>query len=97
MFIASLNDVILARSKHCIEIENSVYFPGKDVSKNFLVETKTRTRCPWRGIATYFDISVPGDYITDAAWTYMQPKTKARRIQGYIAFWKRVEVNKVES
>ena len=97
MFIASLSDVVLARSKHCIEIENSVYFPDKDVCKNLLVETTTRTRCPWRGVATYFDISIADDYLADAAWSYLQPKIRARRIQGYIAFWKRVEVKKVEN
>lgn len=97
MFIASIGQIVIARSNNCIEMENSVYFPGMDVSKNFLVETETQTRCPWRGIATYFDVSTPDDYLNDAAWSYLRPKTKARRIQGYIAFWKRVEVNKVES
>ncbi|MBH67186.1 MAG: hypothetical protein CMM58_02420 [Rhodospirillaceae bacterium] len=93
MIVARLDGVVVARSGDYIEVENSLYFPRSDVLMNFLVETQTRTRCPWRGIATYFDVAVSGRVISDAAWSYEKPKIKARRIQNYIAFWKDIDIS----
>ncbi len=60
-------------------------------------ETATRTGCPWRGVATYFTVRAAGDSEVDASWIYQAPKRKARRIAGWVAFWKRVAVDGVES
>ena len=94
MIIAAYKDQIVAHSKNSIEIENSIYFPRSDVCMSFLTPTKTITRCPWKGIATYFDVKVLNDVCKDGAWSYQNPKSKGRLIQSYVAFWKDIIVLK---
>ena len=55
MIIAEYKDQIIAQSENSIEIENSIYFPRSDVFMSFLTPTTTVTRCPWKGMATYFE------------------------------------------
>lgn len=94
MIIAAYKDQIVAQSENSIEIENSIYFPRSDVCMSFLTPTKTITRCPWKGIATYFDVKVLNDVCKDGAWSYQNPKSKGRSIQSYVAFWKDIIVLK---
>ena len=94
MIIASYKDQIIAQSESSIEIENSIYFPRSDVCMLFLTPTKTITRCPWKGIATYFDVRALCDVCKDGAWSYQNPKSKGRLIQSYLAFWKDIIVVK---
>ena len=50
---------------------------------------ETRTNCPWKGIASYYDIDAGnGERIKDAAWYYPAPKDKAMRIKDHVAFYK---------
>ena len=56
MFVASLGDTVIAKSEDCLVIENNIYFPEYDVKTVYLLQTETLTRCPWKGMETYFDI-----------------------------------------
>ena len=95
MFLASVGETVIAKSKNCVIIENSIYFPKEDVVTEYLTQTETGTRCPWKGVATYFNIKTSANHIEDGAWSYLRPKSKARRIKGYIAFWKEVEIKEL--
>ncbi len=86
------NNVILAESDKTIVIEGNHYFPPDSVKKEFFKESDTHTTCPWKGLASYYDIAVEGQINKDAAWYYPEPKEAASNIKGYIAFWKGVEV-----
>lgn len=90
---ANWNNVVLARSDAVVEIENSLYFPRASVRMEFLERTETRTRCPWKGEATYFTISINGESVVDAAWSYENPRSRGRVIKGYMAFWKTVTIS----
>jgi uncharacterized protein (DUF427 family) len=90
--IAKWNGVVLAESDSVKEIEGNLYFPPESVNKEFLRESDTRSTCPWKGLAHYFDIVVNGEENNDAAWSYPEPKEAAKEITGYVAFWKGVEV-----
>ncbi|MCM1987164.1 MAG: DUF427 domain-containing protein [Methanococcoides sp.] len=92
MAIAKWNGVVLAESDSVKEIEGNLYFPPESVNKEFLRESDTRSTCPWKGLAHYFDIVVNGEENNDAAWSYPEPKEAAKEITGYVAFWKGVEV-----
>jgi len=94
MIIAAYKDQSVAQSETSIEIENSIYFPRSDVYMSFLTPTKTITRCPWKGIATYFDVKVLNDVCKDGAWNYQNPKSKGRLKRSYVAFWKDIIVLK---
>ncbi len=83
---------ILAESENTISIEGNHYFPPGDVKQEYLVESDYRTRCPWKGLAHYYDLVVDGEKKENAVWSYPDPKEKARHITGYFAFGKGVTV-----
>ncbi len=83
---------VLAESDHCEIVEGNHYFPPESVHRRYLKESATHTTCPWKGEASYYDVEVNGQRNPDAAWYYPDPKKEARKIAGYVAFWKGVEV-----
>jgi len=83
---------IIAESDSTIVVENNHYFPPDSVKKEFLKESETTSRCPWKGLAHYYDVVIDGDVNKDAAWYYPEPSEAAKNITGYVAFWKGVEV-----
>ena len=93
MVKAVWKDKVLAESDDTVFIEGNHYFPPEDVHKEYLVESDYRTKCPWKGLAHYYHIQVGGDKNENAAWSYLEPKEKARFLKGYIAFWKNVQVD----
>ena len=82
----------IAESDQTIMVENNHYFPPDSVDMEYLQESKTQTVCPWKGVASYYNIIVDGKINKDAAWFYPSPKPAAGRIQDFIAFWKGVQV-----
>ena len=86
------NNVKLAESDKTIVVEGNHYFPPDSVRKQYFEESATHTTCPWKGVASYFDIVVEGQTNADAAWYYPEPKEAASEIKNYAAFWKGVEV-----
>lgn len=92
MIIARWNHEDIARSDDTVIVENNHYFPKSDVTLDFFKETDHHTECPWKGTASYYDITVKGKTNANAAWTYKEPKEKAEMIRDRIAFWKGVEV-----
>ncbi len=86
------NGKVIAQSDKTINIEGNQYFPLESANKEFLTSSDTHTVCHWKGTASYYNITVDGKTIKDAAWYYPEPKEKAFIIKDYIAFWKGVEV-----
>jgi uncharacterized protein (DUF427 family) len=87
------NDTIIAESNDTVVIENNHYFPPSSIHSEFLNKTNTRTRCPWKGDASYYSIEVNGEINKDAAWYYPETSHAAKPIEGYIAFWKGVKIS----
>ena len=85
-------NVILAESPHTIVVEGNHYFPPQAVNKEYLRESETHTTCPWKGVASYYDIEVDGQINRNAAWYYAQPSAAASRIKDHVAFWRGVKV-----
>jgi uncharacterized protein (DUF427 family) len=82
----------LAESDQTILIEGNHYFPPESINKTYFKENSHHTVCPWKGLASYYDIEVNGQVNPKAAWYYATPKPAAREIQGYVAFWHGVRV-----
>lgn len=62
------------------------YAPADDVKRQFLDPMRHSTRCPWRGTARYFTLSVRGRRSEAAAWSYAQPGAGYEELAGHIAF-----------
>ena len=83
---------VIAESDATIVVENNHYFPANSVHSDFLKSSNTHTVCPWKGTASYYTLVVDEQENRDAAWYYPETKEAAKNIEGYIAFWKGVEV-----
>jgi uncharacterized protein (DUF427 family) len=86
------NGQVIAESDDTVVVEGNHYFPPKSVRFEFLRPSSTHTTCPWKGVASYYNLEVNGQTNPDAAWYYPEPKEAARQIQGRIAFWRGVKV-----
>ncbi len=86
------HDAVIAESDCCEVVEGNQYFPPDAVKREFLRESVTRTICPWKGTASYYDVVITGETNKDAAWYYPETKLAANNIKGYVAFWKGVKV-----
>ena len=86
------NDAVIAESDDTVVVEGNHYFPAESVDRSLLHLSETRTTCPWKGEARYYDLAVGGAVNRDAAWCYPDPKPAAAEIKDYVAFWKGVEV-----
>lgn len=91
---ATWNGKILAQAEPAEVqlVEGNVYFPPARVERAFLKDSDTHTVCPWKGIASYYDVVVDGQTNKDAAWYYPSPKDAAKQIKDYVAFWRGVTV-----
>lgn len=89
---AIYNNQLIAESDNTVVVEGNHYFPPDSVKKDFLTASDTHTTCPWKGVASYYDVIVNGEKADDAAWFYPNPKALAEGIKGYIAFWNGIKV-----
>jgi len=83
---------LLAKSDETVLVEGNHYFPPDAVKQEFFTESALHTTCPWKGVASYYNIEVNGKQLKDAAWYYPQPKEKANHIKDHVAFYR----NKVQ-
>jgi uncharacterized protein (DUF427 family) len=89
---ATWEGVVLAESNNCVVVEGNQYFPPDSIRKDYFKPSSHTSVCPWKGVASYFNIEVDGKVNANAAWYYPQPKDAARQIKDHIAFWKGVRV-----
>ena len=92
MMQAELNGTVVAQSDKTVVVEGNHYFPVEDVNADYLQPSATHTTCPWKGIASYYTVVVPGTTSEDAAWYYPTPSDAAKEITDHVAFWRGVTV-----
>ena len=87
------NGALLAESDDTVIVEGNHYFPPESVNTEFFEANDRHTTCPWKGVASYYDVVVDGEVSQGAAWYYPQPKEKAAHIRNHVAFYQgRVEI-----
>lgn len=91
---ATWNGAVLAESDRFEMVEGNVYFPPEALKKEHFKDSDTHTVCSWKGTASYYDVVVDGQVNKDAAWVYPTPMEAAKNIEGYVAFWKGVTVER---
>ena len=92
---ATWRGAVVARSDRTEVVEGNHYFPEEDVDRSLLAPSDEHTTCPWKGVASYYDVVVDGAVNAGAAWYYPEPKQGAEAVAGRIAFWRGVEVSEV--
>ena len=63
------------------------YLPPEDVRTDLLRRTDRRTRCPFKGEASYWSIEVGSQVYDDLVWSYENPIPDARGIAGLMCFY----------
>jgi uncharacterized protein (DUF427 family) len=86
------NSQLIAESDSTVVIEGNHYFPPSSIKAEFFTSSDTHTVCSWKGTASYYTIKVRGEQNEDAAWHYPSTSEKAKAIEGYVAFWKGVQI-----
>jgi uncharacterized protein (DUF427 family) len=89
---ATWNGVTLAESNETVIVEGNHYFPINSIQERYFRKNDHHTTCPWKGIASYYDVVVDGKVNESAAWYYPSTSEAARQIEGRVAFWKGVQV-----
>jgi len=89
---ATWHGTTLAESDETVVVEGNHYFPANSIRREYFSESDRHTTCPWKGEASYYDITVNGEVNKDAAWYYPEPRQGAANIKNRVAFWKGVVV-----
>lgn len=83
---AKINGKVIASSDTYETVEGNIYFPASSLDQSILSSSNTTSSCPWKGIASYYNLNVDGNTLKDAAWYYPSPKDKASHIKDHVAF-----------
>ncbi len=92
MVRATWEGAVLAESDSTVTVEGNHYFPPDSVRREFFKPSEQTSTCPWKGLASYYDIEVGGKTNPGAAWYYAEPKSAAQEIKDHVAFWRGVKV-----
>ena len=63
------------------------YFPRLDVRMDLLEPTDSVSRCPYKGVASYWSVRAGGKVHKDIAWSYKSPIPECPKIENLIAFY----------
>jgi uncharacterized protein (DUF427 family) len=63
------------------------YIPRLDVRMDLLEPTETTSRCPYKGVASYWSVRAGGKVHPDLAWSYKAPIPECPKIENLVAFY----------
>jgi uncharacterized protein (DUF427 family) len=63
------------------------YLPPSDIRMDLMTRSSASSFCEWKGIATYWTLTVGGETFEDVAWSYDSPTPPFSAITGYLAFY----------
>ena len=89
------NGIVLAESDATVNVEGNDYFPAESLRMEYFRPARGRSLCPWKGIASYYDVVVDDAVNPGAAWYYPHPTPLARKIKGRVAFWQGIQIESV--
>ncbi|MFJ6636526.1 DUF427 domain-containing protein [Streptomyces sp. NPDC091376] len=89
--VVTFSGVLIADTRRALRVlETShpptFYIPVEDVRQETLHRSKFRTRCEWKGIATYWDLQVGALESAQAAWSYESPMPGYQALASHFAF-----------
>ena len=70
-----------------------LYFDPKDLDMALFSASDHTTHCPYKGDASYYDLTIDGKTYPNAAWTYQNPIAAAEDIKGFLGFYPVVDVS----
>ncbi|MGB8261878.1 MAG: DUF427 domain-containing protein [Terracidiphilus sp.] len=86
------NGKTIAESETTQTVDGVVYFPEASLKREYFRPSTTTSLDPQKGQARFMNLLIDGQDNPDAAFYYPDPKPTARRLKGFVAFWRGVEV-----
>lgn len=69
------------------------YIPAEDVRMDLLEPSETKTRCAYKGSASYWHVRAGETFEDDVVWTYAEPQHDAEAVRGMLCFFnERVDI-----
>ena len=90
---AVLGDITIADSDDTIVVEGNHYFPPDSIRWEHLSPSRSRSVCPWKGVASYYHVNAGGRDARSSAWTYRHPFPWIRKVRDHVAFWGAIEIH----
>ena len=89
--IVNYKTVIVAESRNTVRIlETSsppvFYIPEKDIDLTKLEKGEGSSLCEWKGQGGYWNVTIDGNKIINAGWSYEKPFPGYEFIRNYVAF-----------
>ena len=83
---------IIADTARAMDLLEATYAPvayvrREDVDVTLLKRTDHKSRCPYKGEASYYSIVANGRIAENAVWSYEQPLADVAEIAFYVAFY----------
>jgi len=63
------------------------YIPEEDVRTELLVQSSNRSRCAYKGSASYWSVQIGGRLVEDLVWAYRDPKHDAEEVRDLLCFF----------
>jgi uncharacterized protein (DUF427 family) len=63
------------------------YIPREDVKMDLLTPSATKTRCPYKGVASYYSAKIGGKDYPDIVWYYDDPIPECPKIKNLLCFF----------
>jgi uncharacterized protein (DUF427 family) len=63
------------------------YIPREDVRMDLLEPASLKTRCPYKGIASYWSAKIGDHVVKNVVWSYPEPIPECPKIKGLLCFF----------
>ncbi len=80
-------DTTRARFLFETRLPTRYYITAEDVKTDFLVPSEKKSRCPYKGEASYFSVKIGEKLYEDIVWTYPEPIPECPKIKGLLCFF----------
>ncbi|GHA31088.1 hypothetical protein GCM10007989_28790 [Devosia pacifica] len=86
------DDAEIISSTRALELDEEgcplrLYIPLEDIRPDLLLDSDTKTTCPYKGEANYFNLRSATATAEDAAWYYPEPCPLVEDIRHHVAFY----------